>query len=82
MAIARSINRGVKRLGYHAQNFARRAGTAADKALGHAHQFASKLDEKVITDLVGPATGKVLGHTKRALASYEDLRTHIMGVRD
>ena len=82
MAFQRAVNRHAKRIGHHARAVGRHVGTAVDKALGHAHYAASHLDDKVVSAVVGPEAGKVVAHSKKALASYEDLRTHLMGKRE
>ena len=82
MAFHRAVSHHAKRIGHHARTFGRHVGTAMDKALGHAHYVASYVDEKVVGALVGENAGKVAGHTKKALASYKDLRSHLMGKRE
>ena len=82
MAFHRVVNHHAKRIGHHARVVGRRVGSAVDKALGCMHHLASHVDEKVVGALVGENAGKVVHHGKRALASYEDLRTHIMGKRE
>ena len=82
MAFHRAANHHAKRIGHHARVVGRQVGTAVDKALGHAHHMASHVDDKVVGALVGENAGKVMQHSKKALASYEDLRAHLMGKRD
>ena len=82
MAFHRVINHQAKRIGHHARTIGRHMGTGIDKALGHAHYMALHVDDKVVGALVGENAGEVVQHSKKALASYEDLRTHIMGKRE
>ena len=82
MAFHRAINHHAKRIGHHARTVGRHVGTGIDKALGHAHYMASHVDDKVVGALVGEHAQKVVQHSKKALASYEDLRTHIMEKRE
>ena len=82
MAFHRTVNHHAKRIGHHARVVGRHAATAADKTLGAMHHFSQHVDEKVVGALVGENAGKVVQHSKKALASYEDLRTHLMGKRD
>lgn len=82
MAFQSAVNYHVKRIGHHARVTGRRVGSAVDKALGHAHNLASRVDDRVVSAVVGENAGKVVAHSKKALASYEDLRTHLMGKRE
>ena len=82
MAFHRSVNHHAKRIGHHARTVGKRVGTSIDKALGHARYMASHVDDKVVGAVVGENAGKVVQHSKKALASFEDLRTHLMGKRD
>ena len=81
MAFHRAINHHAKRIGHHARAVGRSVGSGIDKALGHAHYISQHVDDKVVGAMVGENAGKVVQHSKKALASYEDMRTHIMGRR-
>ena len=82
MAFRQAVNHHAKRIGHHARAVGRRMGSGVDKELGHAHYMASHVDDKIVGAVVGENAGKVVQHSKKALASYEDLRTHLMGKRD
>ena len=81
MAFHRAINHHAKRIGHHARAVGRHVGSGIDKALGHAHHISQHVDDKVVGAMVGENAGQVVQHSKKALASYEDMRTHIMGKR-
>ena len=57
MVFHRAVNHHAKRIGHHARVVGRQAGTAVDKALGHAHYMASHVDDKVVGALVGENAG-------------------------
>jgi hypothetical protein len=64
-----------------------RAGTALDKVIGGAHHYIKNVDP-VTMGVVGGALGgdqqkitRVIGGTKKSLASYEELRRGLVGDR-
>jgi hypothetical protein len=76
-----------KALGQHVRNYGQRAGTALDKAIGTAHHYMKNVDATTM-GVVGGALGqdahkiaRVIGGTKKSLASYEELRRGLVGDR-
>ena len=75
-----------KQLGHHARTYVGRAGTALDKVIGGAHHYMKNVDATTMG--MGGALGqdankiaRVVGSTKRSLASYEELRRGLVGER-
>jgi hypothetical protein len=76
-----------KQLGQHVRHYGQRAGTALDKVIGGAHHYMKNVDP-VTMGVVGGALGqdahkiaRVIGGTKKSLASYEELRRGLVGDR-
>jgi hypothetical protein len=82
------VHQAAKRFGHNARNLAYGTGRALDKLVGTAHRLGKDIDPR-LAGAIGGALGsdaeavtRVVMKAKRHVATYEEIRTGLMGARE